>query len=103
MSFLNYTTTFVANEDGSSIFTINMDDVTTKCMKSLTPDPEFWICNAVSNRARIEGEHIYKSEMERHLEAGTMPTNPTKESLILAYEIPVSASTTSDIDSTKYI
>ena len=95
MSFLNCTTTFVTNEDGSSTFTINMDDVTTKCMQSLTSDPEFWICNAVHNRARIEGERIYKSEIERHLEAGTMPANPTKESLILAYEIPVRE--TSDI------
>jgi hypothetical protein len=31
---------------------------------------------------------VYKSELERHLEAGTMPPNPTKESPILAYEIP---------------
>jgi len=88
MSFLGCTTSFATNGDGSSTFTINMDDVTTKCMQSLTPDPEFWICNAVRNRARIEGERIYKSEMERHLEAGTMPANPTKQSLILAYEIP---------------
>jgi len=94
MSFLSCTTSFTINEDGSSTFTINMDDVTTKCMQSLTPDPEFWICNAVHNRARIEGERIYKSEMERHLEAGTMPPNPTKESLILAYEIPVQDTST---------
>jgi hypothetical protein len=92
MSFLSCTTSFTENDDGSSTFTINMDDVTTKCMQSLTPDPEFWICNAVHNRARIEGERIYKSEIERHLEAGTMPANPTKQSLILAYEIPASNS-----------
>jgi hypothetical protein len=40
-------------------------------------------------RSQVEGERIYKSEIERHLEAGTMPANPTKQSLILAYEIPV--------------
>lgn len=89
MSFLSCTTSFAVNEDGSSTFTINMDDVTTKCMQSLTPDPEFWIHNAVCNRARIEGDRIYKAEIERHLEAGTMPANPTKQSLILEYEIPV--------------
>lgn len=97
MSFLNCTTTFVIDEDGSSTFTIHMDDITTKCMQSLTPDPEGWICNAVHNRARIEGERIYKSELDRHIEAGTMPANPTKESLILGYEIAVSTSTTSNI------
>ena len=88
MSFINCTSTFVVNEDGSSSFTIHMDDVTTKCMQSFTPDPDFWIRNAVRTRARIEGERIYKSEMERHLEAGTMPTNPTKQSLIQNYTIP---------------
>ena len=92
MSFINCTTSFAVNEDGTSTFTINMDDVTTKCMQSLTPDPEFWICNAVHTRARIEGERIYKAELERHLEADTIPANPTKQSLILAYEIPMSNS-----------
>ena len=58
MSFLGCTTSFATNGDGSSTFTINMDDVTTKCMQSLTPDPEFWICNAVRNRARIEGDTV---------------------------------------------
>lgn len=91
MSFLSCTTTFLKNEDGSSKFTIDMDEVTTKCMESLTSDPEHWICNAVHNRARIEGERIYKYELERHIESGTMPQNPTIKSLILAYEIPVSS------------
>jgi len=67
-----------------------MDAVTTKCMESFCADPEEWIKNAIVARSQVEGERIYKSEMERHLEAGTIPTNPTKESLILDYEIPVS-------------
>ena len=67
-----------------------MDAVTTKCMESFCADPEEWIKNAIVARSQVEGERIYKSEIERHLEAGMMPTNPTKESLILDYEIPVS-------------
>jgi len=89
MSYLNCTCNLSENEDGGAVCTINMDDVTYKCMKSLTVSPEKWIHNAVHNRSRQEGDRIYKSEMERHLEAGTMPANPTKQSLILAYEIPV--------------
>ena len=89
MSYLNCTCNLSENEDGGAVCTINMDDVTYKCMKSLAARPEEWIHNAVHNRSRQEGDRIYKSEMERHLESGTMPTNPTKESLILAYEIPV--------------
>jgi len=89
MSYLHCTSNIIVNLDQSAIVTLNMCNVCYRSMQSLTVDPEFWICNAVHNRARIEGERIYKSEIERHLEAGTMPANPTKESLILAYEIPV--------------
>lgn len=89
MSFLSCQTTCVKNDDGTSTFTATMDAVTTKCMESFCDDPEEWVKNAIMARSQVEGERIYKSEMERHLEAGTMPTNPTKASLILAYEIPV--------------
>jgi hypothetical protein len=95
MSFLSCQTTCVKNDDGTSTFTATMDAVTTKCMESFCADPEEWVKNAIMARSQVEGERIYKSEMERHLEAGTMPTNPTKQSLILAYEIPVRE--TSDI------
>ena len=88
MSYLNSTCSLTENEDGGAVCTINMDTVTYKCMKSLAARPEEWIHNAVCNRARIEGDRIYKAEIERHLEAGTMPANPTKQSLILEYEIP---------------
>lgn len=97
MNCINCVTTYNVNADGSSTFTMNMNPVTTKCMQSLCADPEDWIHNAVSHRATVEGERIYKLELERHLEAGTMPANPTKETLILAYEIPISISTTSNI------
>jgi hypothetical protein len=89
MSYLNCTCNLSENENGGATCTINMDDVTYKCMKSLAASPEEWIHNAVHNRSRQEGDRIYKLELEKHIEAGTMPTNPTKESLILAYEIPV--------------
>lgn len=89
MSFNTYTSTFTENEDGSSTYTINMSDVTTKCMKIAAHNPKEWIDNAIDNRTRIEGERVYKKELDRHLENGTMPSNPTKGDLILAYEIPV--------------
>lgn len=88
MSFLGSTTSFTNNADGSSTFTITMDETMTKCMKIVCNDPEFWIHNAIHNRCRIEGERIYKEEMERHLDAGTLPANSTKQSLIQNYIIP---------------
>jgi hypothetical protein len=89
MSFNTYTSTFTENEDGSSTYTINMSDVTTKCMKINSKDPKEWIDNAIDNKSRIGGERVYKLELDRHLENGTMPSNPTKGTLLLAYEIPV--------------
>jgi|TARA_B100000131_G_scaffold177776_1_gene171533 hypothetical protein len=88
MSFLNCQTTYVKNEDGTSVFTATLDAVTTKCMESFCADPEEWTKNAILSRSQDEGERIYKSELEKHLEANTMPANPTKQTLILDYEIP---------------
>ena len=76
-------TSFVKNSNGSSHFTIDMDIVMTKCMKSLSNEPEKWIRNMIENRCRIEGERIYKKEIDRHIEHGTIPANSTKKSLIL--------------------
>ena len=70
MSFNTYTSTFTINEDGTSVYTINMSDVTTKCMQAVSVDPKGWIDNAIDNRTRISGEEIYKQELERHIEAG---------------------------------
>ncbi len=97
MSYIDCTCEISETADGGAVCTMIMDQVTYKCMKSLAVSPEDWIDNAVCNRSRQEGDRIYKAELERHIEAGTMPINPTKESLILAYEIPVSTSTTSNI------
>ena len=93
MSFIHCPSKIVVNSDQSATVTLEFCNVCYKSMLSVSPDPEDWICNAVHNRARIEGERIYKSELDRHIEAGTMPTNPTKESLILEYEIPTKETT----------
>ena len=47
MSFNTYTSTFTVNEDGTSVYTINMSDVTTKCMQAVSVDPKGWIDNAI--------------------------------------------------------
>jgi hypothetical protein len=94
MSYIHCVSELTINEDKSATYTLNMCNVCFKSMQSLASDPKEWIENAVHNRARIEGDRIYKSEIERHIEAGTMPANPTKESLILAYEIPVQETST---------
>jgi hypothetical protein len=93
MSFLDCTTTFTKNSNGSC-FTINMDETMTTCLMSMCNDPESWIRNAVENRCRIEGERIYKQEIEKHLDGGTLPPNSTKQSLIANHKIPETISQT---------
>ena len=89
MSFLNCQTTYVKNEDGTSVFTATMDAVTTKCMESFCADPEEWTKNAILSRSQDEGERIYKSELET-LERTLCPQIATKQTLILDYKIPLS-------------
>lgn len=89
MTFYQCTSNLVPQEDGSAIVTTTLCPVSYKCMQSAAKDPNFWINNAIDNRVRIEGENIYKKELDRHLTDGTLPSNVTKQSLILSYEIPV--------------
>jgi hypothetical protein len=98
MSYLNYTCELIETTDGGAKYTLTMNTVMYKCMKSIAVDPKEWINNAVSERSRIEGERIYKYELENHIENNTMPSNPTKETLILAYEIP----TYTDVSTTHF-
>ena len=87
MSFLNCTTSFTKNDNGSSVFTINMDETMTKCLTTFCNDPEDWIRNAVCNRCRIEGERIYKEEVDKHLKNGTLTSDMTESSLILNHTV----------------
>ena len=65
-----------------------MNEVCTKCMESLSADPEEYIKNAVVTRSETECTRIYRDETERHLENGTMPASATKKQLVLAYTPP---------------
>ena len=76
------------NEDGSLTVTLNLCPVCYKCMQHVTSDIGAWIENVVQNRSSHEGDRIYRCEIDKHIQSGTMPPNPTKQSLILAYEIP---------------
>ena len=97
MSFFECESQFIEHEDGSSSFTLSIDPVATKCLNVLSKNPEGWMKNAVCNRIRIEGEKIYKSEMQRHIDNGTFPENVTKKSLILSYEKPSPEVSTTEI------
>lgn len=86
--FLHCTSNTIVNDDLSATVTLELCNVCYKSMLSVANDPSVWITNAVHNRARIEAEDIYKKELERHLENGTMPSNPSKQQLVLDYVPP---------------
>ena len=87
--YLHCTSNVVVNADLSATVTLELCNVCYKSMQSITNDPGHWISNAVHNRARKAGDELYKKELDRHVENGTMPSNPTKGNLILEYQIPV--------------
>ena len=88
MSAIEYTTTYTKNDDNTSTLTMTMNEVCTKCMESLSADPEEYIKNTIGISMETECTRIYRDETERHLENGTMPGGATKKQLILAYTPP---------------
>jgi hypothetical protein len=87
--YLTCSSNIVVNKDLSATVTLELCKVCYKSMLTVTSDPREWIENVTHNRARKAGDIIYKHEIDRHLENGTTPPNPTKGNLILEYEIPV--------------
>ena len=87
-SYLKCTSNVNVNEDGSATLTLELCNVCWKSLLSVASNPEEWIENAVINRARKEGDEIYKKEVDRHLTNGTLQVGATKQSLILDYQIP---------------
>jgi|14_taG_2_1085336.scaffolds.fasta_scaffold24121_1 hypothetical protein len=78
------------NEDGSLTVTLNLCPVCYKCMQHVTSDIGGWIENVVQNRTSHEGDKIYRNEIDKHIQSGTVSSDMTKSSLILDSVIPVS-------------
>jgi hypothetical protein len=77
------TVTEKINEDGSLTVTLNLCPVCYKCMQHVTPDIGGWIENVVQNRSTHEGDRIYRREIDKHIQSGTISSVMTKSSLIL--------------------
>ena len=78
---LNVTKT--VNDDGSATFTLKACPVGYKCLEHVTPDIETWLHDIIECRASHEGDRVYKDELDKHLNAGTLSSDMTKSSLIL--------------------
>ena len=84
------TTTKKIDDDGNTEIIIKLDKVASKAIIiNVTDNVDGWLLALVTNRADTAIDKIYKTEMSRHLEAGTVANGMTKESLVLDYVIPV--------------
>ena len=71
-------------------FTITLNDVEIAALAHVMADPQEWIQNAISNRARIAIEEIVASETARMLADPNITMIPaTTEEIIMAYEPPI--------------
>ena len=84
----NIQSTKTLNDDGSLTLNIDIDAMTHKAMQHVMANVEEWIVNAIFTRGDIAINKVYKAELEKHLNAGTLTSDMTKESLVLNSVLP---------------
>lgn len=69
------------------VYTITLTDVEQKCMEYISTDVNFWIQNAVHERARIAMEELVTNTINTKLAAGEAVYG-TKEEIAMASTLP---------------
>ena len=89
--YITHTTTSKKiDDDGNTEIIIKLDKIASKAIRvSVTDNVDGWLLALLTMRADTAIDEIYKAEMTRHLQAGTIANGMTKESLVLDYVIPV--------------
>ena len=89
--YITHTTTSKKmDDDGNTEIIIKLDKVASKAIRvGVTDNVDGWLLALVTHRADIAIDEIYKAEMNRHLQAGSVANGMTKESLVLDYVVPV--------------
>jgi hypothetical protein len=75
---------YVKQSNGTSILTVNLNDISAKCMKLVCKNPEEWIENLVSSRCQPEIENVWREHVKESIKQNTTPK--TKNELIVGYE-----------------
>lgn len=70
----------------SKNITITLSDAEYKAFAHVAYSPEAWVLNVAKERCRVAIEEIYRSEVDRLLEAGETVSG-TKEEIVLAAPI----------------
>ena len=68
-------------------YTIKLTDVEQKAMEYISTDVDFWIQNAVHERARLAIEELVSDHINKRMAAGKSISG-TKEEIVLASELP---------------
>ncbi len=68
-------------------YTIVLSDVEQKAMEHISTDVDFWIQNAVHERARLAVEELVQTNISAKLAAGE-PVSGTKEEIVMGSELP---------------
>lgn len=85
---LHCNTTLTVNEnDNSAAINISLCNVCYVTMQTISDDPAEWVNYIVKNSIESRAVDICNREIEKHLRNGTMPSNVSKQSLILNHEI----------------
>ena len=73
--------TYVKQSNDTSILTVNLNDISAKCMKIVCKNPEEWIENLVSSRCQPAIENIWHEHVKECIKQNTTPK--TKNELIV--------------------
>ena len=76
--------TYVKQSNDTSILTVNLNDISAKCMKIVCKNPEEWIENLVSSRCQPAIENMWHEHVKECIKQNTTPK--TKNELIVGYE-----------------
>jgi len=75
-------------DDGGVDITLHLTPVMYKSLQHITCNVNEYIVNCVYSRSEKSINEIYKNEMEKHITAGTITADMTKDSLVLNAELP---------------
>lgn len=75
----------VVNEDQSITATVDLCNVCHKVLQTYENYPSIQLEQFIENNLEYKANGIQEFEINKHLEAGTMPQGATKKSIIMDY------------------
>lgn len=78
--------THVKKSNQTSILTVKLNDIFTKCMKMVSKIPEEWVENIILSRCCHICEQLWKTHVKESIEENTQ--QKTKSIAVVGYEVP---------------